>query len=253
MTRRRWYMIGMMGAAATATTLLFAGYTGQAAAQRARNSKPAPAAAAAAESDAASDKMTPAEKYASLLADSESLTRYDIELQQLIASQQADIDSLQKQVDGLDQSAAAVEPLLQKMYDGLSKFVAQDLPFLTDERQARLDRLGAIMATDGNYFNKYRALMDAYQVELDYGRTMAAYDGKLPDGRKVHFIHLGRVSIMYQTLDGEESGYWDAANHKWTAAPKFARAITEAIKMAKEQIAADLVTVPVPAAKETGL
>ncbi len=233
MTRRRWYMIGMMSAVGTAAALLFAGYTGLASAQ--------------------DNKMSPAEKYASLLADSESLTRYDIELQQLITSQQSDIDSLQKQIAGLDATNAAIGPLLQKMYDGLTKFVAQDLPFLTDERQARLDQLGALMATDGNYFNKYRRLMEAYQIELDYGQKMAAYDGKLPDGRKAIFVHLGRVSLMYQTQDGQESGYWDAATRKWKAAPRFARAITDAIKMAKEQTAADLVTVPVPAAKETGL
>jgi hypothetical protein len=64
---------------------------------------------------------------------------------------------------------------------------------------------------------------------------------------------VGRESLLYRTVDGKESGYWDASAHKWTADPDDARAILNAIKIAKEQIAADLVTIPVPAAGKAGL
>lgn len=204
---------------------------------------------ASAQQSGVSAPATPGERYASLMADSGSIARYNVGLQQLIESQQSDIQSLNAQIAGLDSTKAAVGPLLQRMYDGLTKFVAQDLPFLMDERQARLDALGALMATDGDYFDKYRRLMDAYQVELDYGQTMSAYRAKLPDGREADFVHVGRVSLLYRTADGSESGYWDASTHKWVADSDYSRAILDAIKMAKEQTAADLATVPVPAAK----
>jgi hypothetical protein len=236
MTRKRWYMIGVLAAAGTAMAILSAGITHPVSAQQ---------------SGAAG--QSPADRYASLMADSGSIERYNADLQQLISAQQSDIQSLNAQIAGLDGTKAAVGPLLQRMYDGLTKFVAQDLPFLTDERQARLGALATIMATDGDYFNKYRRLMDAYQIELDFGRTMSAYRAKLPDGRDADFVHVGRVSLLYRTVDGSESGYWDASAHKWVADPDYSRAILDAIKMAKEQIAADLIAVPVPAAGKAGM
>ena len=236
MTYRHWYLPGVLVAAAAVVALLPGGYIHTVSAQQ--NSASA---------------QGPGEQYASLLADSQSLVSSNADLQKLIMAQQSDMESLNAQVSGLDATKDAFEPLLQRMYDGLTKFVAQDLPFLMDERQARLDALGALMSTDGDLFNKYRRLLDAYQIELEYGRTMAAYRAKLPDGRDADFVHLGRVSLLYRTADGSESGYWDASTHKWTPDSKDSRAILDAIKMAKEQIAADLVTLPVPAAGKAGL
>ncbi|HEX5419658.1 MAG TPA: DUF3450 family protein, partial [Gammaproteobacteria bacterium] len=94
-------------------------------------------------------------------------------------------------------------------------------------------------------------IMEVYQIEIDYGRSMKAYRGKLADGRDADFVYLGRVSLMYQTVDGKESGYWDAKNAKWVVDPRYQRFINDALKIAKEETAADLTTLPVPAAAET--
>ncbi len=53
---------------------------------------------------------------------------------------------------------------------------------------------------------RYRRLLEAYQIELDYGRTMISYKGKLEDGREADFVRVGRVSLLYRTADGEEVG-----------------------------------------------
>jgi hypothetical protein len=201
-------------------------------------------------SAAAQDKAT---EYAKLMQDAATFERYNTNMQRLVQAQQQDIASLTQQVEDLDATAAEVGPLLQKMYDSLAEFVAKDLPFLPDERQQRMDRLKDLMAEDGSFSEKYRRLLEAYQIELEYGRTMSAYKGTLDDGRDAEFLHVGRVSLMYRTMDGSESGYWDAQKGAWVADARYARVINEALNVAQERTAPDLVTVPVPAAKETRL
>ena len=88
---------------------------------------------------------------------------------------------------------------------------------------------------------------------MDYGRTLDAYDGKLgtEDGaRTVQFVRLGRVALMYQTLDGDETGYWDAEKKAWVVDPDYTRDVNERSSVAKKEGAPDLVMVPVPAPVE---
>jgi hypothetical protein len=191
--------------------------------------------------------------YAELMRDVASFEKYNTRMQQFVKTQQEDIASLTQQVTDLDMTAAEMGPLLQKMYDSLVEFVAGDLPFLRDERQQRMDRLSDLMSQEGAIAEKYRRLLEAYQVELEYGRTMSAYKGTLDDGRDADFLHLGRVSLMYRTTDGTESGYWDAQKAAWVADSRYARVINEALGIAQERTAPDLITVPVPVAKETRL
>ena len=64
------------------------------------------------------------------------------------------------------------------------------------------------------------------------------------------FAQLGRVSLMYRTLDGSETGYWDANQKTWVVDESYKEAVEEAIRVARRDGAADLLTVPVPAPQE---
>src|SRR3546814_3064625 len=64
-------------------------------------------------------------------------------------------------------------PLMLRMTDSLEKFVALDLPFLHNERQARIDNLKqALGDPQVNAGEKFRRILEAYQIEVDYGRTL---------------------------------------------------------------------------------
>jgi hypothetical protein len=189
-------------------------------------------------------------RYARLLSDADITARYNVAIEQRLRSQEAEIASLQEQIDGLDATAADMEPLLQRMFDEFVAFVEADVPFLDAERKARVERMRDMMLqVDAPTSEKFRRLLEAYTIEMTYGRTMDAFKGMLTDGREVEFIRLGRVSLMYRTVDGEESGYWDNDKRSWVAAPEYAAAIEEALKIAKQEVAPDLITVPVPAPK----
>ena len=187
------------------------------------------------------------ERYARTLAEADITARYNTHIEQQIRSQQSEITALEQEISGLDATQAAVEPLLQKMFTQLEDFVKGDVPFFAAERAARLEKLRDIMArVDASPGERFRRLLEAYQIEMEYGRTMSAYKGKLADGRDAEFVRLGRVSLFYRTADGVESGYWDQQQKMWVADRTSARAIEQALAIAKEQKAADLIIVPVP-------
>lgn len=189
-------------------------------------------------------------RYAQILADADTTARYNVTIEEQLRSQASEMTALQQQIAGLDATAADVAPMLQRMFDDFEKFVTADVPFLTTERMQRVERLRELMGNlEASPGEKFRRLLEGYTIEMEYGRTMDSYQGMLADGREAEFVRLGRISLMYRTVDGAESGYWDNQQKMWVADPDHARAIEEALRIAKQEGAPDLITVPVPAAQ----
>ena len=207
--------------------------------------------ALAAASTGAAQQAAGGDRYARTLADADITARYNVTIEQQLTSQQDEIASLEAQLAGLDATALEVQSLLQRMFDELVAFVANDVPFFKELRDARIQVLRELMANvEATASEKYRRLVEAYQIELEYGRTMSAYKQELPDGRgEAELVRLGRVALLYRTVDGEETGYWDNESKAWVEDADSAAAILEALRIAKEETAADLIRVPVPAPK----
>ena len=95
----------------------------------------------------------------------------------------------------------------------------------------------------------FRRVLEAYQVEVEYGRTIEAYTGLLEiDGseRDVDFLRIGRVSFVYQTRDGKRLGMWDQNTKSWQELPaKYRLDINKGLRIARKQLAPDLIVVPV--------
>ena len=103
---------------------------------------------------------------------------------------------------------------------------------------------------------KYRRIMEAYQIENEYGRTIEAYRGGLErDDREitVYFLRFGRIALLYQTLDESEAGVWNAETGSWVPLDSSYRStIRQGIRIARKQAAPDLIQLPLPAAKDAG-
>lgn len=197
------------------------------------------------------------ERFAKLSAETESFTRYNETLQKQISSQQQRLADVEAQSAALDATAASLGPLIMRMHEDLEKFVASDLPFLDpigdspDSRKDRMLRLKEIVADAGvSQAEKYRRLLEAYQIEIEYGRTVAAYAGQLDDGRKAEYVRVGRVALLYRTEDGLEAGYWDHAQKKWIVDNDYRDAVSQALRVAKKEVAPDVMFLPVPPAQE---
>jgi seryl-tRNA synthetase len=193
-------------------------------------------------------QQTGGDRYARTLAEADITARYNVQIEQQLRSQQEEAAALEAQIAGLDATAVDVESLLQRMFDQLVEFVANDVPFFKPERDQRIDRLRQLMGqVEASPSEKFRRLMEAYQIEMEYGRTMSSYKQMLADGREAEMVRLGRVSLMYRTVETGETGYWDNTSKAWVADPDSAAVIEEALSIAKEERAPDLITVPVPA------
>ena len=185
-------------------------------------------------------------------AEAESLERFNRQLEEQVEVQETELASIARQLVEIETTNREVQPLMQQMVEALDRFVQLDVPFLLDERTIRVNKLKNLMdRADVTISEKYRSILEAYQIELDYGQTFEWYEGVLGHGddRTVIFARLGRVSLMYRTLDGSEAGYWDAQKKAWVADASYAEAIEAAINVARGE-GDDLLTVPVPPPQE---
>ncbi|MBK1720756.1 DUF3450 domain-containing protein [Thiocystis violacea] len=182
----------------------------------------------------------------------EGLQAYNDHLERMVAAQQASIASLEGQVDGVEVTQREIVPLMARMVAALDQFVELDLPFQLDERRARVAALAAALdSPDSSPGETYRRILETYRAEIDAGRGIEAYRGVLSaEGRErtVDFLRVGRVTLIYRTLDGRESGVWDRAAKRWIGLPDTDRSdLSKAFRVAEKQSAPALLTLPGPA------
>lgn len=190
-------------------------------------------------------------KYSQALATNESLKKYNEQLQIQVNSQKDRIANTQRELGEIDNTQRGVLPLMQNMISTLDQFVQLDIPFLIEERTQRVATLKQMMTrADVSSAEKYRRILEAYQIETEYGRTLEAYDGRLGEGdqaKNVEFLRLGRIALLYQTPDSKETGYWDRDAKKWVVDNDYSSNTRQAIRIAKKEGAPDLLWVPVHA------
>lgn len=189
-------------------------------------------------------------EYRSVLNQQESLAAYNGQLEQLVDSQQSELASLEEQLTNIDATQRDIVPLMIKMVDVIDQFVQLDSPFLPEERHNRVSQLKAMMdRADVNLAEKFRRILEAYQVETEYGRTIEAYQGELETAeqkRTVDFLRVGRVGLYYLTLDQKEAGMWDQHSQDWQVLPRDTiQPVIQGLKVARKQLPPDLLTLPI--------
>lgn len=192
-------------------------------------------------------------EYRAVLRQTQSLQAYNDQLDQLVKSQQQELESIDDQLANIDTTQRDILPMMIKMIDVLEQFVALDVPFLPEERDQRITQLKSLMdRSDVNLSEKYRRILEAYQVETEYGRTIEAYQGEIEtdDGsRNVDFLRIGRVNLYYLSLDERDAGVWDHDEQRWQSLDgSYNKAIAEGLKVARKQLPPNLLVLPVKTA-----
>lgn len=194
-----------------------------------------------------------AQRYREVLRNIDQTKAYNEQLRKQLAQQEEQLASFHQQIDEVEETQRNIVPLMSRMIEVLEELIAVDSPFLPQERKARLTALQEMMyRPDVTLPDKFRRIMEAYQIEMDYGRNIEAYEGELARDNgntlTVEFLRLGRLGLYYQTLNGEESGYWDDASNSWKTLPDdFNHSIAKGLKIARKEAPPDFFRVPVPA------
>lgn len=214
--------------------------------------------AAAKQSQAKIDRL--AEEARDLLTDYKTVMKqvdglkvYNARLQRQIDNQERRIADIDESIDEVTVIQRQMMPLVIRMIDGLDQFVELDVPFNLDERRARIEFLrDNVDRSDITVAEKFRQVLEAYNIELQYGRGIDTYTDTIEINgaeREVDFLRVGRIALVYQSTDGEISGAWDNEGRAWVELPagEYDAAIRKGIRIAKKQATIELLNMPVPA------
>jgi hypothetical protein len=193
-----------------------------------------------------------ARQYSAIMKEIDGLEVYNALLEKQLESQNQEMADLNDSIDRVSVIERQVTPLMLKMIDSLDQFVELDMPFLLEERRQRVAFLRTLLErSDVTVAEKFRRLLEAYEIENDYGRTIESYKGSLEVGgasREVEFLRVGRTALLYQTIDAEIFGMWDKSQGAWVPLPaEYRNPIRDGIRMAHKQIAPNLLTLPISA------
>jgi len=189
------------------------------------------------------------DEYRSVVRETEALNIYNDNLERVVGDQRAEIRSIDRQLAGLDETNRDVVPLMLEMITTLERIVEADIPFRLEERRARVARLLDMMdQAEVTVAEKYRQVMEAYQGELEFGRSTEAYSASLPGtGQTVDFLRVGRTLLLYQSSDGELTGWYNPVDRTFEALPeRYRREVREGLAMARNERPPGLLLLPVP-------
>lgn len=193
------------------------------------------------------------EEYRRAMSQIADLTAYNEQLGRLVDTQRVELADFERQFNDIEVTKRRILPLIVRQIDVLEEFVSLDMPFLERERALRIEELRKLMERpEVPTSEKYRRVSEAYQIELEYGHTIEAYEGELVaasgEPRTVNFLRFGRLGLYYMTLDGLEIGFFNNDSDEWEQLPgEYLQSIDRAIRIARKQLPPDLVRLPVPA------
>lgn len=167
-----------------------------------------------------------------------------------LRSQENEIEDLQRQIEEVDDITISLLPMQFEMIDQLDNFIALDIPFRLDERTNRIAELRTLMdRPDVPVSEKYRKIIEAYEIEAEFGRKLTYWEapfGDGPDAPLVDFLLIGRVAWVYMFKDESRLGVWNAEEGAWeNLAGSYRADLRQAVRIARETATPNVFLAPV--------
>jgi hypothetical protein len=193
------------------------------------------------------------DQYRAINKEIDGLKVYNRLMKAQVEGQTATLEDIALSMDRVDVINRQIFPLMERMIDGLDQSVQLDVPFLMAERTKRIADLKAIMErSDVTVAEKFRKVMEAYQIENDYGTSSEYYEESLTiDGttRSYNMLRIGRIGLYYQSDDTKITGRWNNETRAWEPYNSARNEVRKGLRMARQLIAPELIVIPVPSAE----
>jgi len=174
---------------------------------------------------------------------------YNRQMQELITSQNNEIESINQQMVELDNTNRGILPKLEEMVLTLESIIQNDIPFLLTERNLRVIELKEIlMQSNVSTSEKFRRVFEAYQIENEYGRTIESYRDEISvedNLYNVEVFRLGRVGLYARTSDGNFNAMYSKKEKKWIKQKGIDSELVTALKIARKELPPSLLKLPV--------
>ncbi|MDX1515822.1 MAG: DUF3450 domain-containing protein [Woeseiaceae bacterium] len=192
------------------------------------------------------------DQYRSINKEIDGLRVYNRLMVAQTEGQKATLEDISLSMDQVDVINRQIFPLMTRMIDGLEQSIELDVPFLMDERRDRVANLKDILErSDVSVAEKFRKVMEAYQIENDYGSSSESYEQTLTlsDGqtRAYNILRIGRVGLYFQSDDAKITGYWDNDAREWVVDNSARSEVRKGLRMARQLIAPEIIVIPVAA------
>lgn len=195
------------------------------------------------------------DQYNTVNKEVDGLKVYNALMDRQIQNQVEQMAKLAQSIDQVTVMERQIMPLMLRMIDGLEQFISLDIPFLEEERTKRVEKLRDLMErSDVSVAEKFRNVFEAFSIENEYGRTISTYKGALTIAggtREVEFLQIGRIVLLYQTVDGAFTGTWDKEARSFVELDSGAARtqVRQGLRMARKEIAPELLLLPIDAAE----
>ena len=197
----------------------------------------------------AKEKAKMQAEYKELKRVRENLLAVNKRLNREIDVHREEIGSIEGKIKEIERISEELLPCLFETLKRLEECAASSLPFLPKEREHRLTGLRRTLEDPKiSASEKFRRIMEALSVEAEYGNTVEVYRERIDiEGKNilVNIFRLGRLSLFFQTLDQETTGFYNPARTAWVQFPRRCnREINKAIDIAGKKRSIDLLTLP---------
>ncbi|MFT7409598.1 MAG: hypothetical protein ACI9EX_000169 [Oleispira sp.] len=177
----------------------------------------------------------------------DQLKLYNKQMMAIVENQKSEITKIDQQVREIEFTEQGILPLMSQMLDSLEQFNQLDLPFLQKERATRLSKLRELMTrADITVSEKYRRVLEAFQIEVEYGRTLETYREKADDNIVYDYLRIGRTVLYRITLSGNTAWAWSKDLSQWLALDSsLLRDVRKAQDVARQTAAPELLILPI--------
>jgi hypothetical protein len=193
------------------------------------------------------------DQYRAINKEIDGLKVYNRLMTAQVEGQQSDLEVIGLSMDQVDVINRQIFPLMERMIDGIDQSVKVDVPFLMVERTKRVNDLKELMPrSDVSVAEKFRKVMEAFQIELDYGSTIESYEQSLTlndETRAFNMLRIGRIGLYFQSDDTKITGRWNSTTRAWEIDNSARNEVRKGLRVARQLIAPELINVPVSAAE----